>query len=76
MWPINSQNCINQLKRFAAPNIKTKEDEPVQILHGELINEETDEPSLPLPPRIEPQTCKDVENGLLEWLPRIRDKNQ
>ncbi len=46
------------------------------MLHGELINEESNKPSLSLSSRIESQTCEDVENGLLEWLSRIRDKTQ
>lgn len=78
MWPVNSQNCTEQLKKFAAPNIKTNG--PVRMLHGALINEDKEsllsqnKPSLST--RIKPQTCKDVESGLLEWLPRIRDKTQ
>jgi hypothetical protein len=75
-WSINSSNCINQLKRFAASNIKTKADESVQILHEELINEEIDEFFLFLSSSIKSQTCKNVENKLLKWFSRIRDKTQ
>jgi hypothetical protein len=74
MWSINSTNCITQLKKFVVSNIKTNES--VRILHEELINEESNEFSLFLSSRIESQTCKNVENELLEWLSRIRDKTQ
>jgi hypothetical protein len=71
MWPVNSQRCIDQLKKFAASNMKNSE--PVRMLHGQLITSSND-PPLPLPkrPRIEPQSCQDVSEGLREWIPRIR----
>jgi hypothetical protein len=69
-----SLDHIDLLKKFAAPNIKTKRNEPVRMLHEELINELSsspqnelqNEPSLSLSSRIEPQTCKNVENRLLD----------
>ncbi len=52
-----------------------KKSEPVRILHGQLMNDSSNDPSLPPPkrPRIEPQNCQDVSEGLREWIPRIRN---
>jgi prephenate dehydrogenase len=33
MWSVNSQRCIDQLKKFAAPNMKKSE--PVRMLHDQ-----------------------------------------
>jgi hypothetical protein len=78
MWSVNSQNCKEQLKKFAASNIKANES--VRMLHEELINENKEsllsQSESSLSTRIKSQTCKDVENGLLEWLSRIRDKTR
>jgi hypothetical protein len=74
MWSVNSQRCIDQLKKFAAPNMKKSE--PVRMLHGQLMSGDSSSNDPPLSlsnrPRIEPQNCQDVTEGLREWIPRIR----
>ena len=76
MWPINAKLCIEQVKKFAAPDADSH---PVQMLHGQrrkpLIERSTAEfSSVPLPlPRTDPQTFHDVQQGLTEWLPKLQN---
>ena len=75
MWPVNSSLCIEQVKKFAAPDV----DDPVHMLHGQQrkprIERTTTETSLLLPilPRVQPQTFHDVQQGLAEWLPKVQN---
>ncbi len=75
MWSVNSQRCIDQLKKFAASNMKKSES--VRMLHGQWMNGDdssSNDLSLPLSKhsRIESQSCQDVSEGLREWISRIR----
>ena len=63
MWPINEKKYIEQLKKFVP---------------SQSENNSSSFPTLSLPklPRVQPKTFDDVERGLLEWLPKIRDNTQ
>jgi hypothetical protein len=68
MWSVNTQKCIDQLKKFAASNMKKFEF--VRMLHDQLMNEDdsSNDFSLSLSnrPRIKPQNCQDVNENLRE----------
>jgi hypothetical protein len=75
MWSVNTQRCIDQLKKFAASNMKKFE--LVRMLHDQLMNDDSssNDFSLSLSKcfRIEPQNCQDVTEHLREWISRIRN---
>ena len=63
MWLINEKKCTEQLKKFVPWQ---SENNSSSFLTS----------SLPTLPRVQPKTFDDVERGLLEWLPKIRDNTQ
>ncbi len=72
MWSVNTQKCIDQLKKFAASNMKKSE--LVRMLHDQLITSSNDSSlSLSKRLRIESQNCQDVNENLREWISRIRN---
>ena len=73
MWPIDASVCIDQLKKFKTPGAGN---EPVQMLHGKQrvhTNLNSNPTSLPVAPRVQPQTFHDVQQGLTEWLPKMQN---
>ncbi len=74
MWSVNTQKCIDQLKKFAASNMKKFEF--VRMLHDQLMNDDfsSNDFSLSLSKhsRIKSQSCQDVNENLREWISRIR----
>ncbi len=73
MRSVNSQRCIDQLKKFAASNRK-KSFEFVRMLHDQLMNDDSNDFFLSLLNRlrIKSQNCQDVIESLREWISRIR----
>ncbi len=75
IWSVNSQKCINQLKKFAASNMKKFEF--VRMLHDQLMNDDSSSNDLSLSlskrSRIESQNCQNVNESLREWISRIRN---
>ncbi len=75
MWSVNSQKCINQLKKFAASNMKKSE--LVRMLYDQLMNDDSSSNdfflSLSKRSRIESQNRQDVNKNLREWISRIRN---
>ncbi len=76
MWSVNSQRCIDQLKKFAASNMKKFEF--VRMLHDQLMSDDSSSNDLSLSKRfrIESQSCQDVNENLREWISRIRNINR
>jgi hypothetical protein len=66
MWLVNTQKCIDQLKKFVASN--RKKFEFVRMLQNQLMNNDLNDFSLSLSKRsrIELQSCQDVNENLRE----------
>lgn len=70
MWPIDSTQCIGQLRKFVPGSVQQKapKKSPLSTSNSASLSE----PELP---RIRPQTLMDVETGLILWQSKIKTAN-